>query len=201
MLEIEVFQLREMVEQQGVRLVVLEELVKAHQEEVATLQYRSSITQPSSSLSSLLPPQGQSSSTDDVVSPTPVTPSSAQSQLASISSNITLPPIPVPTIDTSKLWSVQEVLTKHRRYINICSAGKLCCKLAHYAFFGEDVMRACTPIGMRDRQGLPSADMAKLKETMISQFPIYKRSPIDFEGLWEKCINALQQCCNKLRHN
>ena len=162
------------MEQQVARLVELEELVKALQEEVATLQYRTSTPQPSSALSSLLPPQGQSSSTDDVVSPTPVTPSSAQSQLASTSSDITLPPIPAPTIDTSKLWSVQEVLTKHRRDINICSAGRLCCKLARYAFFGEDVMRACTP-GMRDRPGLPSADMAKLKETMISQFSIYKK--------------------------
>ena len=170
-----------------------------------TLQYRSSTPLPSSALSSLLPPQGQSPSTDDVVSSTPVTPSSVQSQLAtrdsSTSSDMTLPPIPVPTIDTSKLWTVQEVLTKHRRDINVCSAGRLCCKLVCYAFFGEDVMRACTPLGMRDRPGLPSADMAKLKETMISQFPIYQRSPIDFEGVWEKCINALQQCCNKLRHN
>ena len=160
-LEIEVFQLREMVEQQGARLVELEELVKALQEEVATLQYRSSTPLPSSALSSLLPPQGQSSSTDDVVSPTPVTPSSVtlqyrsstpllssalssllppqgqssstddvvsptpvttssvQSQLAtrgsSTSSDMTLTPIPVPTIDTSKLWIVQEVLTNHRR--------------------------------------------------------------------------------------
>ena len=232
------------MEQQGARLVELEELVKALQEEVATLQYRSSTPLPSSALSSLLPPQGQSSSTDDVVSPTPVTPSSvtlqyrsstplpsstlssllppqgqsssmddvvsptpvtpsSQPQLATrgSSTDMTLPPIPVPTIDTSKLWTVQEVLTKHRRDINVCSAGRLCCKLARYAFFGEDVMRACTPLGMRDRPGLPSADMAKLKETMISQFPIYQRSPIDFEGVWEKCINALQQCCNKLRHN
>ena len=199
------------MEQQGARLVELEELVKALQEEVATLQYRSSTPLPSSALSSLLPPQGQSSSTDDVVSPTPVTPSSvtlqyrsstplpssalssllppqgqssstddvvsptpvtpssvtlqyrsstplpsstlssllppqgqsssmddvvsptpvtpsSQPQLATrgSSTDMTLPPIPVPTIDTSKLWTVQEVLTKHRRDINVCSAGRLC---------------------------------------------------------------------------
>ena len=251
MLEIEVFQLQEMVEQQGVRFVELEELVKALQEEVATLQsrsltplpsfalssllppqgqssstddvvsptpvtpssitlqyrsstplsssalssllppqgqssstddmvsptpvtpssitlqHRSSTPLPSSALSSLLPPQGQSSSMDNVVSPTPVTPSSVQPQLATRGSStdyMTLPLIPVPTIDTSKLWTVQEVLTKHRRDINVCSAGRLCCKLARYAFFGEDVMRACTPLGMRDHPGLPSADMAKLKK-------------------------------------
>ena len=57
-------------------------------------------------------------------------------------------------------------------------------------------MWACTPLGMRDRPGLPSAELARLKETMINQFPLYKRSPIDFEGVWEKCINALQQCCS-----
>ena len=79
----------------------------------------------------------------------------------------------------------------------ICkNVSRHCCKLARYAFFGEDVMRACTPLGMRDRPGLPRADMAKLKETMISQFPIYQRSPIDFEGVWEKCINALKQVIN-----
>ena len=233
------------MEQQGARLVELEEQVRALQEEVATLQYRSSTPLPSSALSSLLPPQGQSSSTDDVVSPTPVTPSSVtlqyrsstplpssvlssllppQGQSSSMddvvsptpvtpssvqpqletrgsSTDMTLPPIHVPTINTSKLWTVQEVLTKHRRDINVCSAGRLCCKLARYAFFGEDVMRACTPLGMWGRPGLPSADMAKLKESMINQFPIYQRSPINFEGVWKKCINALQQCCNKLRHN
>ena len=186
-----------MVEQQGAKLVEVEELVKALQEEVATLQYRSSTPLPSSALSSLLPPQMQSSSTDDVVSPTPVTPSSVQSQLAtrgsSTSTDMALPPIPVPTIDTSKLWTVQEVLTKDRRDINICSAGRLCCKLARYAFFGEDVMRACTPLGMRDRPGLPSADMAKLKEAMISQFQSTEEVP----SILRECgKNALMHCNN-----
>ena len=176
----------------------LEEQVKALQEEVATLQYRSSTPIPSSALCSLLPPQGQSSSTDDVMSPTPVTPSSAHSQLvtqgSSTSLDIMLPPIPVPTIDTSLLWTVQEVLTKHGRDINVCSAGRLCCKLARYAFF-EDVMRACTPLGMRDRPGLPSAELARLKETKINQFPLYIIKEV-LSILRECGENALMHCNN-----
>ena len=48
------------------------------------------------------------------------------------------------------------------RRVNVCSAGRLCCKLARYAFFGEDVMRACTPLGMRDRPRAEGGVASKL---------------------------------------
>ena len=108
-LEIEVFQLREMVEQQDSRLMELEEQVNTLLEEVATISQLNTST----IFCSMFLPQGQSSSSD-VMSPTPVTPSTAHSRLATR-----------PTIDTSKLWTEQEVL-RSTGDINVCSAGRFC---------------------------------------------------------------------------
>ena len=105
-----------------------------------------------------------------------------------------------PQIDRSRLWKVDAVLLKHRRDVNVCTAGRLTCKLARLAFFGEDVMKACTPLGGRNLPGLPQREMAELKSTVMSCFPVYNCSPSEFEDVWEKCLTALQQSCNKLRH-
>ena len=92
------------------------------------------------------------------------------------------------------------VLLQHRRDVNVCTAGRLTCKLARLAVFGEDVMKACTPLGGRNLPSLPQREMVELNTTLMSCFPVYNCSPSEFEDVWEKCLMALQQLCNKLRH-
>ena len=96
-------------------------------------------------------------------------------------------------IDRSRLWRVDAVLLKHRRDLNVCTAGRLICKLARLSFFGEDIMKAYTPLGGRNLPGLPQREMAELKATVMGCFPVYNRSLSEFEDVWEKFLTALQQ--------
>ena len=61
-------------------------------------------------------------------------------------------------------------------------------------------MKECTPMEARNRPGLPQEELLRLKKTVYDCFPYFNRNPVDFEPVWEKSLNALQQCCNKPRH-
>ena len=52
--------------------------------------------------------------------------------------------------------------------------------------------RWCIPLGRRDLPQLPNKELAALKETVISVFPIYRRNPVKFEEI------SLQQLCKHL---
>ncbi len=71
--------------------------------------------------------------------------------------------------------------------------------MAKEALFGPDVMKLCTPIGSRDKPGLPAKEFGELKKAIFTQFPQYWKNPIEFEGTWKKCVEAVQQCCKRLR--
>ena len=47
----------------------------------------------------------------------------------------------------------------------------LAVKLAKEAFFGERIMKQCTPLGGRELPGLPTAELSKLKEALHSHTP------------------------------
>jgi len=82
----------------------------------------------------------------------------------------------VPSIDKAKLGTVNEVLTKYRKEVYLCTTGKLTCRLARLAFFGEDVMKACTTLGARTLPTLPHAELESLKETPMKCFKVYNES-------------------------
>ena len=107
------------------------------------------------------------------------TPTLTYSSSSLLSSRATQPPSCRTSIIIykSKLCGVNEVLQKFPKERNICSAGRLCCKL------------------------LPKSELEALKKAMLDIFPVYKNSRVEFEAVWEKYIVALQQCCKKLRTN
>ena len=100
--------------------------------------------------------------------------------------------------DRSKLRPAEEVLAKFIKLCKVSQAGMLSCKLAREAFFDEDVLRQCTPLGRRDLRPLPIEELAALKETLVEVFPLYRA---EFEEIWSDCITALQQLCKRLRLN
>ena len=72
-------------------------------------------------------------------------------------------------------------------------------KLAKEAVFGEEVMRRCTPGGTRELPALPSMELYELKRTVLAQFPHYWNCLHDFEGVWKKCRDSLEQACKRAR--
>ena len=67
--------------------------------------------------------------------------------------------------------------------------------------FGTEVMKQCTPIGSRDKPGLPAAELRELKKAIFTQFPQFWKCPVEFESTWKKCLEAIQQSCKRLRLN
>ena len=103
-------------------------------------------------------------------------------------------------IDQRVLVPVDVVLTKYPRLIGKeGKTGELACKLAREAFFGELVMAQCTATGYADKPGLPQAELLELKEIIRKHSPQYSYSPHEFEILWSKCLEAISQCCKRLR--
>ena len=73
-------------------------------------------------------------------------------------------------------------------------------KLAKEAFFGERIMKQCTPLGRRELPSLPTAELSKLKEALFSYTPQYWTNIAEFESLWTDCIASIGQACKRLRN-
>ena len=107
--------------------------------------------------------------------------------------------LPSSRIDRSKLDTVEKVVQKHHKFRGECKAGTLACKIAKEAIFGTEIMKICTPVGSRDKPGLPTKELAELKKVMYMQFPQFWRNPVEFEPVWKRCLEAVQQGCKRLR--
>ena len=104
-------------------------------------------------------------------------------------------------IDKHVLIPVDAVLAKYPALVGKEEKnGELACKLAHEAFFGEEVMMKCTANGYGDRPGLPQAELLELKAIIRNHSPQYWSSPHGFEILWCKCLEAISQGCKRLRN-
>ena len=81
--------------------------------------------------------------------------------------------------------------------------GKLACRIAREAVFGQTVMKQCTPFGTKALPGLPQNKLYFMKQTVFSFFPQYWAKPIEFEATWKTCVEAMQQAYKRLRlgHN
>ena len=102
-------------------------------------------------------------------------------------------------IDKSKLKSVQSVLDRHQNLQNESKAPTLAWKIAKDAVFGELILKQCTPLGNRELPGLPTAELMELKTAIFNQFPQFWKNPAEFEDLWRKCLESIQQGCKRLR--
>ena len=78
-------------------------------------------------------------------------------------------------------------------------APTLAVKLARECYFGESVMKLCTPMGFRDEPGLPLNELWELKKTVFNIFPKFWACPVEFEPLWTSCIDALGHACRRLK--
>ena len=80
-------------------------------------------------------------------------------------------------------------------------AGILATKIAHEAFFGEEVLAQCTVSGFRQLPALPLKELNQLKQTMFTQLPEFWGNPIEFESVWALCSDAINQACKYARVN
>ena len=198
-------QLRSQVDDQAKIIGRLQEAQDLIVDEMAKMkEVLASLQQSSQSRSSSSPPVSSLHSTSQILSPNSTTSSllSPNSTTSLLSPNSTSPsPGQLQSGVPQTLLPVQEVLDRNKNLVRVSRAGKLSVKLAKEAFFGEEVMRQCTPLGMRGLPALPKEELARLKTTLIGLFPAYRRNPAEFEEVWESCIVSIQQACKRLRYN
>ena len=71
--------------------------------------------------------------------------------------------------------------------------GTLACKLDRVAIFRDNVVKHCAPMESREYPALPFRDLLKPKDIMLQRFPVFWNNPTDFEPVWKKCVEAIQQ--------
>ena len=64
-------------------------------------------------------------------------------------------------------------------------------------YFGR--MRRCTSKGKWYLLGFPSKERDELLRVIFSQYPQFCRAPVEFEPVWQKCLEAVQQASKHLR--
>ena len=74
--------------------------------------------------------------------------------------------------------------------------GVLAVKLARQAFFGDNLLKRCTP---RAWLNMPQADLNMLKVTLFKQYPRFWSCPEKFERKWAVAQEAIAQACKRLR--
>ena len=102
-------------------------------------------------------------------------------------------------IEKSKLSSVKSIIEKYHNMKSESKAPTLAWRIAREAVFGDYVLKQCTPLGSRDLPGLPLAELKEIKNIIFNLFPQYSNSQHEFESLWKKCIESIQQGCKRLR--
>ena len=142
--------------------------------------------------------------TQPPTTPTIRTPTRLQKSQTSVGSPLPLNnlqgnALPSSAIDKTKLLSVESIIERYPKLSTESKAGTLACKIAKQAIFGGDVMKQCTPIGNRELPGLPAQELKELKKIMFMRFPQYWKNPAEFESVWKRCLEAVQQGCKRLR--
>ena len=107
--------------------------------------------------------------------------------------------LPSSEINKEGLQTTDTFFRSHRNLKGESKAGILAVRLAREVYFGTQVMSRCTVSGLRDLPGLPVAELSELKHTVFLQFPQFWQNAVEFEPLWSKCCDAINQSCKKLR--
>ena len=102
--------------------------------------------------------------------------------------------LPSSAINKDSLSGIEEVIDHYPKLHTLCKAGALACKLAREAIFGEEILKRCTPKGNRN---LPSKELERLKRVMFTQYPQLWRTPVEFEPVWQRCLEAIQQASKR----
>ena len=109
--------------------------------------------------------------------------------------------LPSSVIDRTKLVPAKVVIDRNPKLLCESKASTLALKLARESFFGEAVMLKCTVAGDRELPGLPEHEVQLLKNQILTLFPGYWNSPVEFEPLWTKCTESIVQGCKRLRRD
>ena len=144
---------------------------------------------------SYMPPVSQSSHSPSTPSRPQANATTSPLPLTKLQGNA----LPSSSIDKSKLLPVEKVIEQYPKLKSEGKAGTLACKIAKQALFGVDIMKRCTPIGNRELPGLPVKELKELKKVMFTRFPQYWKTPVEFESVWKKCLESVQQGCKRLR--
>lgn len=104
-------------------------------------------------------------------------------------------------IPKATLKDPDEGIARYKNYHTISKAPTLATKLASQAYFGEQVLKRCTVLGYREQPSLPIDELNDLKQKLFSLFPQFWTNPLDFEPTWGACVEAIGQCCKRLRNN
>ena len=102
-----------------------------------------------------------------------------------------------PTPDV--LLQPDEVIFKYPRLLTISCAGRLAVRLACESYFGKPMLKNCTVHGQKNYPALPKEKVMELKKKIISVHPQFISTPVEFEPIWTKCVNAINHCASSLR--
>lgn len=114
-------------------------------------------------------------------------------QCARINQKASINYLPSAQIPKDTLLPPEQVIDKNLHLKKEAKASTLAVRLARDAFFGVDIIKQCTVSGYRGLPALPLKEMNELKQTMFELFPQYWRTPVEFEALWSKCMEAIGQ--------
>ena len=75
-------------------------------------------------------------------------------------------------------------MKKYKELRTECKRTILAVKLAREAFFGNGVLKRCTPRGWNELPALPQAELNQLKATLVHHFPWFWTYLEEFEHKW-----------------
>ena len=92
-----------------------------------------------------------------------------------------------------------EVIEKYPKFRNISNVGRMAVRLASESYFGKEVLKKSTVFGMHGNLPLPEDKVKTLKKKILSLHPKYIDTPVEFEPIWTKCVNAINHHASGLR--
>ena len=107
--------------------------------------------------------------------------------------------LPESEIHEEQLIPVDVVLQKYSSWLVDNKFSALAVKLAREVFFGDSVLKKCTPRGFGEFPALPNRGLNQLKKTLFDAFPNYWTKPEAFEVKWVAAQENIGQTCKRLR--
>ena len=104
--------------------------------------------------------------------------------------------VPSSDIVATTLITSMDVVQKYPNYRMESKMTSLAVKLAREAFFGDEILRRCTPRGWTN---LPHDVLTTLKEELYHLYPSYWTRPECFKKCWAQVQDAIGQTCKCLR--
>ena len=101
--------------------------------------------------------------------------------------------------NTLGLLDPDDVLRKYPKLLNLFTIGRLAVRLSCESYFGPELLKKSTVVGCNNKPPLPREKVMQLKMKLLSLFPQFLSSPVEFEPMWSKCVAAINHCSAGLR--